>query len=294
MLDQSNPTEIRLGIISQSDKGYFTKLMDNVSESNYEMLLSSIWEVNHFENRKRLFEIVIYNSNEFTETVTIAIKYMLNNSLSMTGDKEEYYKQHLNFNRLFLNYLSSFRTFIDHSETTIKRKFGKTSDQADMFKKITNGLFDEFFSYRFLCKLRNYSQHCGLPIDEIEISATKQADETFIGKGKIEFDCQKLLSEYKEWGPVKKDLIEKSKISIFPILDELHTALMKFWNAINQLYTTDLLKAVEFIELKAGHLKADDCKVCLFTDIRNNENGTLEYFTSHQIPFDVIATLEFK
>lgn len=286
--------EIRIGKILQTNNGYFTELQDELSVDEYNHFLLNITEVQNFENRKKLLEIVIYNSNEFLGTVEEAIKYMIENSLSMVGDKQEYYKQHLNFNRLFLNYLSSIRTFIDHSETAIKRKYGKGSNQVNRFESVKSRLFDHYFSYRFLYKLRNYSQHCNLPIEEIEISATKQADDTFKAIGIIEFDTETLLDQYKEWGKVKIDLESTSKLSIFPIIDEMSNAMLELWNAINQIYTDDLFRAVEFLTTKAHHLREGDFKVCIFTDIVNDENGKLKYFKTHQLPFDVIDSIGFK
>ncbi len=285
--------EIRLGVVHQTDSGYSTELSDSLSKTEHDNLLSAIDEIHHFENCRRLLEIVIQNSNEFLMTIDSSVKYMLNNSLSMSGDKEEYYKQHLNFNRLFLNYLSSLRTFLDHNEVAIKRKFGKESNEVEKFKNITKNCFDSYFSYRFLYKLRNYSQHIGLPIDEIEISATKQPDETFKGYAKIGFLSETLLEKYDGWGVVKKDLKSKKEISVTPLLNEMSSLLIEFWNSMINIYAGRLFDSVQIIERQAGHLRKENCDVCIFTNIVTDENGRVKYFQTLQIPFDTISTFDF-
>lgn len=286
--------EIRLGTVIQSDRGYSTKLADSITEKELLKLQTNIAEIQNFESTKRLLEIVKLNSKEFVCKSKESLLYMINNSLSVGGDKEEYYKQHLDFNRMFLNYLSSIRTFIDHNETTIKGKFGKNSFEAKELKKITNNIYDKFFSYRFFYKLRNYSQHCGLPIEDIEISATKQEDGSYKGEGKIEFSAKELLDNYKEWGTVKSDLEEYTSFSVYPIIKEMETALDEFWISLVKLYSINIDNAINYINEKAGHLRINDSIVCIFTDLVDDENGKLKYFKTFQIPFDVIDLIKTK
>jgi hypothetical protein len=69
--------------------------------------------------------------------------------------------------RLFLNYLSSFRTFVDHLETKYKRLECQGYPFFAHYDKITAACYDNHFSYRFFTKLRNFVQHCGLPFGEV-------------------------------------------------------------------------------------------------------------------------------
>jgi hypothetical protein len=286
--------EIRLGTVIQNNSGYMTNLADRISEEELITLKSHIDEIHNFENIKRLLEILKLNSNEFVFKSKKSLLHMINNSLSIGGDKTEYYKQHLDFNRMFLNYLSSFRTFIDHNETTIKRKYGKDSLEAREFKKLTNNTYDKYFAYRFLYKLRNYSQHCGLPIEDFEVSATKLADNSYKGEGKIEFSAQELLANYNEWGAVKSDLEKYSYMSVYPIMEEMNTALDELWTSLVSLYSRNINESVKHINDKASHLRDKDKLVCIFTDLVDDEYGRLRYFKTLQIPFDVIDMIKIK
>ena len=286
--------EIRLGTVIQSDNGYMTNLADSITEKELIAIQTHIAEIHNFENTKRLLDIVFLNSKEFVSISKDSLLDMINNSLSVGGDKEEYYKQHLDFNRMFLNYLSSIRTFIDHNETSIKRKFGRNSIEAKELKKIMSNIYDKYFSYRFLYKLRNYSQHCGLPIEDIEVSATKQEDGTFKGEGKIEFSGKELLENYKKWGTVKSDLEKWTSFSVYPVMKEMETALNELWISLIYFYSTNIDNAINFINEKAEHLRSNESIVCVFTDLVNDENGRLKYFKTLQIPFDVIDLIKIN
>lgn len=69
-----------------------------------------------------------------------------------------------NVNLHVMNFLSSIKTFLDHSEFKLKRTHGEHSEIYRNFKNATNHAFDTCFSYRFLYHLRNYVQHCGMPV----------------------------------------------------------------------------------------------------------------------------------
>lgn len=114
----------------------------------------------------------------------------------------------LALNRRLSNFLSSFRAFLDHSELRIKRQYGNTSAEAVAFKSACSLVFDRSFAYRFAYKLRNYSQHFGLPIGHIQGEAKLDpatGDKSY--HGTICFDIDTLLSlDSKIWGSVLPEL----------------------------------------------------------------------------------------
>ena len=78
----------------------------------------------------------------------------------------------INLTRALLNYLSSIRTYLDHTETALKRRHGAGSREATRFKKRCGAAFDGAFAYRFVFKLRNFAQHCGVPISHIVVTSS--------------------------------------------------------------------------------------------------------------------------
>ncbi|MEX6095563.1 hypothetical protein, partial [Morganella morganii] len=65
-------------------------------------------------------------------------------------------------NTRILNYMMSVKTLLDHMETKINRRYGEASTEFVEFKALTANEFDSKFSYRFMYKLRNFVQHCGM------------------------------------------------------------------------------------------------------------------------------------
>ena len=117
-----------------------------------------------------------------------------------------------------VNWLTSWSLFLDHTETDLKRSFGKSSPEVQRFKAVTNSAFDAKAGYRFTCKFRNYVLHCGLPLSSIEV---KRPDATTGTRAKqsvtFVLDRDDLLRNYDDWGRfVKRDL--KGMPPTFPLL----------------------------------------------------------------------------
>jgi len=117
-----------------------------------------------------------------------------------------------------VNWLTSWSLFLDHTETDLKRSFGKSSPEVQQFKATTNSAFDAKVGYRFTCKFRNYVLHCGLPLSSIEV---KRPDATTRTRAKqsviFVLDRDDLLRNYDDWGRfVKRDL--KGMPPRFPLL----------------------------------------------------------------------------
>ena len=75
-----------------------------------------------------------------------------------------------------VNWLTSFRLFLDHAETNLKRTYGDHSSQVLRFKEQTALAFDGKLGYRFIYQYRNYVQHCGTPVSSITLTATKDEE----------------------------------------------------------------------------------------------------------------------
>ncbi len=108
-----------------------------------------------------------------------------------------------------INWLASFRLYLDYAETSLKRQFGRDSSQYLSFKGRTTDAYDNHRGYRFIYKFRNYVQHCGPPIASLRVSRSEQrATNPFVKQAAVFLlDRDELLHSYDEWGPVRKDLL---------------------------------------------------------------------------------------
>ena len=150
----SNPLPIELAEITL--KEYSDLLSDSVKVYEfiyYERRIKEIkMNVDAFFDAKRHYTTLYERS--FRE----AINY---------DYKEEAYVE---FNRCLINFIASFKSFVEHCEIRVKSIFGSTSDEVLEFKSYLSNLFDNKFSYRFFIKLRDYAIHVGYPIENVLFS----------------------------------------------------------------------------------------------------------------------------
>lgn len=127
----------------------------------------------------------------------------------------------LNYARLFLNILTMFRSFLDHTETSLARKYGHESPQKKGWKQKVSRVYDSSFHYRLMYGLRNYAQHVGMPPLHISVGQDRE-DEVRL---RIELSRDELLKERDVWnGKLRADL--SSAPAVIPVID-----LLNSWHA---------------------------------------------------------------
>jgi len=62
----------------------------------------------------------------------------------------------IQINRQLVDLLCSMRTFLDHSEYNLKKRYG-SSLEFENFKTACSSAYDRGFSYRFIYRLRKYT-----------------------------------------------------------------------------------------------------------------------------------------
>lgn len=115
--------------------------------------------------KRRLLEIKL-NKDDLISTLDYYREIYKKSIETPIGNdfKEEAY---VNINRRVNNFIASFVSLTEHCEEKIKSVYGKESSQKIAFKKYESGLYDKFFSYRFLKLLRNYAIHANYPVEYV-------------------------------------------------------------------------------------------------------------------------------
>lgn len=158
----------------------------------------------------------------------------------------------LDVNRRILNLLTTVRTFLDLTERRLKHRYGSDSDRVSAFRLQTAGAFDTSFSYRFLYKLRNFVQHCGLPVGRMTIKARtpEEGAQSISQSLDIEFDRDLLLGTFDSWGgKVKADL--KAMPVSFPIrphIEEMMALIEKLQLAQTAADGPALLDSLDWLD----------------------------------------------
>jgi hypothetical protein len=223
------------------------KLVRKITDEEYSLYKIHASRLFEFSSGQQLYFLVRGNYEAYFGILDEYYKAYVEDALTMDGPTLDNIL--LTSNRHLLNLLSSFRTYIDHSTTTLSRKHGKNSERLQRFKLACQRCYENEFSYRFLYKMRNYAQHCGMPIGPLEIESESTQDgikhtfSAFVSKAR-------LLADYNEWG----SLLSK-EISALPDNININEHVINLMRSLNYIRLvildddlTDLLKSAHFIK----------------------------------------------
>lgn len=180
-------------------------------------------------------------------------------------------------NTRILNYMMSVKTLLDHMETSINRRYGANSTEFVEFKTLTGNEFDSKFSYRFMYKLGNFVQHCGMP--PLSYTISKSLDETsstLIVELIVYFMRDELIRGFSKWGSqVKTDLTQMDEsFPIMPIFNEHINSIFKVYILFNEKYhITKALKAKEFIINFIGEREDYIDDEYIIAELKNTQTG---------------------
>lgn len=216
-----------------------------ISEADFNRYCSYSSKLRKLHLDENLFRIVEMNYAEIKATSD----YTLSQYESRSFEMDEVF---LNMNRLILNFLASVRTFLDHTETRLKREYGENSEELTFFKSETAKAYDNNFCYRFLYKLRNYSQHCGLPAGSVSINSNGDKNNKTVNTLNLLLVKDALLNNYESWGnPVKGELQnQQDNFDIMHLIDEKFLILAKVNEQVNsKIYVHFQNEANELLKL---------------------------------------------
>ncbi len=278
----------QLGHISEENKESGFSLGEAISDELFKKIEESVDEIVTYLETLDLYGLVKLNERNLLDFFPTALEEVKTKSIKWNGVTDDDLRRlKLEVNGRLLNYLNSIRTYLDHSETSFKREFGGESGDFKEFKTITSHLFDNNFAYRFFYKLRNYAQHCGLPVHSIGYSVNNN-------NGIIRVNINprlvrvKLLEKF-DWGAkVRKDLTEmNTDIELIPLLLDLVKQISLLDEKIKRINLENILLTANYLNEQAGHLRGANLKVCLFHGFIQHEDGRLTFSVKY-IPFDII------
>lgn len=224
-----------------TDCDWQIKCLLEISETEYGHCIQACADLDNYWKNADLFRIVMWNHEDYHNLLNQYLNSYIQQNFESWGTRTP----DLNLNRYMMNYLSSVRSFLDYVEASVKRKYGKSSPNAEKFSKYCSEAYDKSFSYRFLYRFRNYAQHYGLPLTKIFFNAAR-ADEDDTERShytlEVGIDRDELLNSSFEWGKVKQEISEQpAAISINKHIDEMMTCLEE----IHTYYIAD-----EFVTLR--------------------------------------------
>ena len=200
----------------------------------------------------------------------------------------------LKANQVILNFLSSFKFFLDNGESYLKRKYGKHSNETNSFLKLISQEFDNYFAYRFLIKLRNYSIHLGFPLQGLMLKAEKFIDipgET-LGSIQLLIDIDLIKKEKNLLGSIVYNDIKEltENIDLKPLIYDVSISIINIQKHVINIQKEQILNAISNLEERVGRYKtkSNDLKV-----IHNYQKiGKTLKFNAYHIPFEIIDELK--
>jgi len=286
---------IRLGAIhnppNQESK---IELLDSLTIEQFNLIKSCTNEIHELNTIRNLLQLVELNDRDITEYLNSVLNDLKIKSIHWNGvQNHDLRRAFLNTNRLLLNYLSSIKTFMDHCETNFNRRFGEESSEFMEFKKILSFFYDKSFSYRFFYKLRNYSQHCGLPIHNIGVTSKKtdNGNEKII-ELEVAFDKNKLLADYNSWGKLKEDFKDMpEQFDLYPQLVEMTHNIKEIERNIELLLMPTLLEAANKIIILTKAARDTGGEVFITDNIKIGKNRKIDSIQMLYLPFDLIDSI---
>lgn len=278
-----NPTS---GVLT--DSNWELKPLLEFSKEEYDRCVLACSVLDAFKNDAQLFRIVIWNHEDYCALYEQCLNAYIHKSFESFSIRQP----DLNLNRCLMNLLSSIRSYLDYVELNVKRRYGASSANAVGFLGNCSLEYDRRFSYRFLYRLRNFAQHCGLPLTIVNFNSAEEAKSGNVQHSlEVGIARDDLLSRGFDWGAVKPDILAQPEIIIVnPHVEEVMACLTH----IHSQYLAD-----EFVELResATYLKTlidkipssvDELHLFGFPPPLSTDTPQQTRFRMQIVPLDVI------
>jgi hypothetical protein len=194
-------------------------------------------------------------------------------------------------NRGIVNFLTATRLYLDHTATRLDRSYGKSSEQMEAFTEGTSREFDTNGSYRILYKLRNYVQHCGLPVDTAGINSRLSDGPGSVAVHEVVVGArvQTLLSTYDSWGMAKADLVAIGEtLKPQELVPDVMSCLQRIEKCVLRAELPVLLEAGRRLTGLLREVEQDNAVPALITVTDFTGGGTFQF---HEPPYTVLELL---
>lgn len=143
-------------------------------------------------------------------------------------------------NLRLLNFLGAMRLFLDHTDFRLSRGFGKKSQERVSFRERTRQLYSRSFAYRFLYKMRNFAQHCGMPIGHVGVTSYVSEDDSEHKDHRFQVVVRPrelIAHDRAAWGAeVARELEQASaELALIPLVREVSKGLSNIHGAVGEL-----------------------------------------------------------
>jgi hypothetical protein len=190
-------------------------------------------------------DLVLENYAEFeTGLLEIAARYCLFQGRTWSSSMGELHQ----VNRRLANLLSSCRLYIDQVKHDLSTLYGRDSTQLEELLAALSGEYDTSLGYRAMEALRNFVQHCALPVHRIDyMSSRDQREEGILVKHTCTPSMN--LTMLKEEGRFKAEVLRdlensplrsKDTVDLKPLVRECIRSIWSVHNGLRRRMVEDL------------------------------------------------------
>ena len=160
--------------------------------------------------------------------------------------------------RLIANTCSLFRSFVDHSDRSLAKIFGKESAEYASWKAILSEEYDSNPHYRLMYHMRNYIQHYDMP--PLGINFFESKEEVTMD---ISIDIKYLEEDKNMTRKLPKEMVERgNKISVIEVLSRWDKSLDRLADYVLRLKISQSIDAARRIaSMRFGEEIAIDGKL---------------------------------
>ncbi|MFP7493040.1 hypothetical protein SFC66_04555 [Terribacillus saccharophilus] len=202
------------------------------SDEEYEEFAAPMRIESFHRTNMRMRSIVLKNGKEL-ESFLVATKY------KRSAYEEEDSLLLIEANRLLLNFLSSFTTFIDHCSKQYSIHLTKLKKD---FQKRDSYYFDEYFEYRFFKQMRNIISHIAFPLTKIR--SNKEGFHILLDKKELlKFDWKRVvnadletLEETVDITPMISSLCRQVESLSYDVMYDYKEKIIEAIYAYNKVY----------------------------------------------------------
>ena len=253
---------------TKNSKHHYIELIKDLTDGEYAEIKSNIKIMNELKNTEELFILLVRNNYDIAKLIfDLAQLYLAKEP------KPESVKGNFTFDfcRCLLNLMNSFKTIIDFTKFNLSREYGNDSQEVRNWENLQKECFDTYFEYRFICKLRNFCQHIGMPPVRFNVKIENEVEV----KIDIRFMKNELLIDKKVWGAkVYNEIVTyKEDLNLMEILDKWMDSIL-----ILKKYIVDIkrnkaeLSAKQIMQYRNVYQIENDCEIV----IGNIESGLTE------------------
>lgn len=261
-----------------------------LSSEQYQEYVMHIDRLSHYQSRRELFFLVESNYHEWRSGLDRAWE-ILRSDPGFYQRSDNLPQLQVEANRRLLNFLSSIRTYIDHTAHALSNS--EITNATEQFDEATNQLYDGHFAYRFLSRLRNYAQHQGVPISSIEMSCTADKDGKPHYFQLIGFNRDTLL-EYRKWNTVREELANMPQtFNARELVDEMMQCIRDLALTVDRLYLPSLLESTSFLRLFVQPVLGRPGNPCILSGFREHIEASLADEINPDIDFSSSVNLQW-